>query len=141
MKNNLLSIEKYRNNPEFYFGKSLRCANKNKLNDAYKNLLKAMQLEPDNCEYKFNLACFLSEMQRPKAANKIFNDILINFNPAMFDCYFGLGCNSFEIGDIEKAADKGDAEEMEKLQQQLVRERKSLQIELDEKKDKLREAK
>lgn len=105
MKNNLLSIDEYRNNPEFYFCKSLRCANKKKINDAFKNLLKAIELDPDNCEYKFNLACFLSEMQRPKDANRIFNDILLNFDPTMFDCYFGLGCNSFEIGDEEKAAE------------------------------------
>ncbi len=105
MKNNLLSIDEYRNNPEFYFCKSLRCANKKNINSALKNLLKAIALEPDNCEYKFNVACILSELKRPKDANKIFNDILLNFDPTMFDCYFGLGCNSFEIGDEEKAAE------------------------------------
>ncbi|PYG88129.1 tetratricopeptide repeat protein [Ruminiclostridium sufflavum DSM 19573] len=105
MKNNLLSIDEYRNNPEFYFCKGLRCADKNNLNDAFKNLYKAVELEPDNCEYKFNIACFLSEMQRPKEANKIFNDILLNYDPTMFECYFGLGCNSFELGETEKAAE------------------------------------
>ena len=105
MKNNLLSIDQYRNNPEFYFSKGLRCANKRNLNDAFKNLQKALVLEPDNCEYKFNIACFLSEMQRPEAANRMFNDILINLDPTMYDCYFGLGCNSLEIGDAEKAAE------------------------------------
>lgn len=105
MKNNLLSIDEYRNNPEFYFCKGLRCANKKNINDAYKNLQKALELEPDNCEYKFNFACFLSEMHQPKAANLIFNDILLNFDPTMYDCYFGLACNSFEIGDIEKSAE------------------------------------
>ncbi len=43
--------------------------------------------------------------------------------------------------EIQKAAEKGDAEEMEKLQQQLVRERKSLQAELEEKKATVRESK
>ncbi|MHB8061834.1 MAG: tetratricopeptide repeat protein [Ruminiclostridium sp.] len=105
MKNNLLSIDQYRNNPEFYFSKGLRCANKKNLSDAFKNLQKALVLEPDNCEYKFNTACFLSEMQRPKDANRIFNDILLNLDPTMYDCYFGLGCNSFELGDSEKAAE------------------------------------
>lgn len=105
MKNNLLSIDEYRNNPEFYFCKGLRCANKKNLNDAYKNLQKALELDPDNAEYKFNIACFLSEMKSPKEANRIFNDILLNFDPTVYDCYFGLGCNSFEIGDSEKAAE------------------------------------
>jgi Tfp pilus assembly protein PilF len=105
VKNNLLSIDKYRNNSEFYFSKGLRCANKKNINDAFKNLQKALEIEPDNCEYKFNIACFLSEMQRPKDANRIFNDILLNLDPTMYDCYFGMGCNSFEIGDAEKAAE------------------------------------
>lgn len=105
MKNNLLIIDEYRNNPEFYFYKGLRCANKKNLNDAYKNLQKALELEPDNPEYKFNISCFLSEMHRPTDANRIFNDILLNFDPTMYDCYFGLGCNCFELEDAEKAAE------------------------------------
>ncbi|WP_024833084.1 tetratricopeptide repeat protein [Ruminiclostridium josui] len=105
MKNNLLSIDEYRNNPEFYFYKGLRCANKRNLNDAYKNLVKAAELSPDNMEYKFNIACFLSEMQRPREANRIFMDILLHYDPTMHDCYFGMGCNSFELGDMKKAAE------------------------------------
>lgn len=105
MKNNLLRLDEYRNNPEFYFCKGLRYANKKNIKEAYKNLQKALKLEPDNSEYKFNIACFLSEMHRQKEANRIFNDILVNFNPGAHDCYFGLGCNSFETGDINKAAE------------------------------------
>lgn len=108
MKNNLLSIEEYRNNAEFYFYKGLRCANKRNLNDAYKNLVKASVLKPDNSEYKFNLACFMSEMKRPKEANRLFNDILLNYDPTMYDCYFGLGCNNLELGDSQKAAEYFD---------------------------------
>jgi tetratricopeptide (TPR) repeat protein len=105
VKNNLLSIDEYRNNPEFYFYKGIRCANKKNLSDAFKNLLKAIQLEPDNSEYKFNIACFLSELQRPKEATRIFNDILLNLNPTMYECYFAMGCNCFEMGDAEKSAE------------------------------------
>ena len=49
-----------------------------------------------------------------------------------------------EIGlksEIEKAAAQGDFAEMEKLQQQLANERKSLQTELEEKKEKVRQGK
>ncbi len=108
MKNNILSISEYRNNPEFYFSKGLRLANKKNLSEAYRNLTKALVLEPDNSEYKFNMACFLSELQRPREANRLFNDILVNFDPTMFDCFFGLGCNSFEVGNNEKAAEYFD---------------------------------
>ncbi len=108
MKNNVLKLNEYRNNPEFYFSKGLRFANKKNLSEAYRNLIKALELEPDNSEYKFNMACFLCELQRPKEANRMFNDILINFDPTMFDCFFGLGCNSFEEGNNEKAAEYFD---------------------------------
>ncbi len=108
MKNNVLKINEYRNNPEFYFSKGLRFANKKNLSEAYRNLMKALELEPDNSEYKFNMACFLCELQRPREANRMFNDILINFDPTMFDCFFGLGCNSFEEGNNEKAAEYFD---------------------------------
>lgn len=105
MKNNLLSIEEYRNNPEFYFSKGLRYANKKNLEDAYKNIIKALELDPDNPEYKFNMACFLSELKRPNEANRMFMDILLNFEPTMYDCFFGLGCNNFEKEDNKKAAE------------------------------------
>jgi len=42
-------------------------------------------------------------------------------------------------GEIEQAAAKGDVEAMEKLQRQLADERKSLQTELEEKKEKVRQ--
>ena len=41
-------------------------------------------------------------------------------------------------GEIESAVGKGDAETMEKLQQQLNHDRKKLQAELEEKKEKIR---
>ena len=44
----------------------------------------------------------------------------------------------FLKGEMEKAAGKGNFEEMEQFQQQLVRDRKSLQAELEEKKEEIR---
>ena len=44
-------------------------------------------------------------------------------------------------GEIEKAAGKGDFEEMEKLTQQLASERKALQAELEAKKESVRQGK
>lgn len=44
----------------------------------------------------------------------------------------------FLKGEMEKAAGKGDFDAMEQFQQQLVRDRKSLQAELEEKKEQVR---
>ncbi len=44
----------------------------------------------------------------------------------------------FLKGEMEKAAGKGDWEAMEQFQQQLARDRKSLQAELEEKKEEIR---
>jgi hypothetical protein len=45
----------------------------------------------------------------------------------------------FLKGEIEKAAGKSDWEAMEQFQQQLVRDRKSIQAELEEKKEQVRQ--
>ena len=47
----------------------------------------------------------------------------------------------FVKGELAKAMAKGDYEELEKLEKQLVSDRKSLQAELEEKKEKLRASK
>ena len=44
-------------------------------------------------------------------------------------------------GQLEKAADKGDAEAYEQLEKQLVSDRKSLNAELEERKDRVRQGK
>jgi hypothetical protein len=47
----------------------------------------------------------------------------------------------FLKGALQKAAEKGDAEEYQQLEQQMVRDRKSFQAELEQKKEKVRNAK
>ena len=44
-------------------------------------------------------------------------------------------------GEMDRLADSGDFEKLEQLQQQLVRDRKKLQAELEDKKEALRQAK
>jgi hypothetical protein len=46
----------------------------------------------------------------------------------------------FVKGEIAKAVDKGDLEAIEQLEKQLVSDRKTLQAELEEKKEKVRQA-
>lgn len=44
----------------------------------------------------------------------------------------------FLKGQLQKAAEKGDAEEYHQIEEQLVRDRKAFQAELEEKKEKIR---
>ncbi len=46
----------------------------------------------------------------------------------------------FVKGEIAKAVDKGDLEAIEQLEKQLISDRKTLQAELEEKKEKVRQA-
>lgn len=46
----------------------------------------------------------------------------------------------FVKGELAKATDKGDAEAIEQLEKQLVSDRKSLQAELEEKKERVRQS-
>ena len=46
----------------------------------------------------------------------------------------------FVKGEIAKAVDKGDGEAIEQLEKQLISDRKALQAELEEKKEKVRQA-
>lgn len=46
----------------------------------------------------------------------------------------------FLKGQLQKAAEKGDPEEYQQIEEQLVRDRKAFQAELEEKKDKVRNA-
>ena len=47
----------------------------------------------------------------------------------------------FLQGEIAKAAERGEAEEAQRLEKQLVNDRRSLRAELEEKKEKVRQAK
>jgi hypothetical protein len=51
------------------------------------------------------------------------------------------GREIFLKAELEKAVEKGDAEAFEQIQKQLVSERKTLQSELEEKKERVREGK
>ena len=51
------------------------------------------------------------------------------------------GREIFVRSEIEKAVDKGDPEAIEQLEKQLVSDRKSLQAELEEKKERVRQGK
>jgi len=64
-----------------------------------------MAIEQDayNPDYIFNKACILVELKQTRESIKLLNYIILNIDPTYTECYFGLGCNYFEVGNIEKS--------------------------------------
>lgn len=102
-KKKILEINRYSNNAEFQFKAGQRLFNSGQTDRAFSCLSKAVALEPYNADYKFSLACLLSEMSRHESSTALLLDILKNIDPGYTECYFGIGCNYFEKGNLEKA--------------------------------------
>ena len=63
----------------------------------------AIEKDEFNTDYLFNKACLLVELKRTRESIKLLNYIIWNIDPTYAECYFGLGCNFFELGDYEKS--------------------------------------
>ena len=68
-----------------------------------KYLEKAVVTEPFNADFQFNYACVLAELKESKKSNLTLMNILKNIDPTLTECYFGIGCNYFDIGSLKKA--------------------------------------
>ena len=68
-----------------------------------KYIEKAIEKDEFNADYLFNKACILAELKRTRESIKLLNYIIWNIDPTYSECYFGLGCNFFDIGNYEKA--------------------------------------
>lgn len=90
-------------NAETYFRVGLRHAEKRIFGKSLKYLEKAAQIEPFNPDYLFNLATVHAELKQVEKSNKILLDILKYIDPTLTECYFGIGCNYFDLGDLKKA--------------------------------------
>lgn len=88
---------------EFYFKVGMKYANKKSTLNALKYFRKAVEIEPFNADYQFNLACILVELKQVEKANEILLGILMNIDPTLTECYFGIGCNYFDLSDLKKA--------------------------------------
>ncbi|HHW31181.1 MAG TPA: tetratricopeptide repeat protein [Clostridiaceae bacterium] len=97
------NIDEYRSNPGFFFRAGLRYISKNKPLQALNFLAKAVEKEPYNADYLFNLACVYAELKNIKESNNILLNIIKNIDPTIAECYFGIACNYFDSGDFNKA--------------------------------------
>ncbi len=102
-KRKLINLAAVRNDPEFYFRIGQKYVKRKCLTTALKFIKKAVNIEPYNADYQFNYACLLAELKQPEKSNRILLDILKNIDPTFTECYFGIGCNYFDMADFKKA--------------------------------------
>lgn len=70
--------------------------------DALDLMRRALEREPDNLEYKMDLAELFCEMGCHRQSNRLLLEILISSEP-LGECYFGMSCNYIGLRDMEAA--------------------------------------
>ncbi len=103
--NNKGKVVSFERNGDFYCKMGLKLLGGQRLLEAAKIFRKAVELEPDNCEYHFNLAGVMAEMGNLKESVSILENAITNLTPLMSECYFALGCNYFDLGTFQKSRD------------------------------------
>jgi tetratricopeptide (TPR) repeat protein len=88
---------------EFFFRLALKYAMRRDFAAALKYVDTAIEQDAFNADYLFNKACVLVELKKTKESIKVLNSIIWKIDPTYAECYFGLGCNYFELGDFHKA--------------------------------------
>ena len=99
-RSNILQFEQ---SHDFYFKLAVRRAMDKHYTAALRYVDMAIGMDAYNAEYLFNKACILVELRRTRESIKILNYIIWNIDPTFAECYFGLGCNYFEIGSFDKS--------------------------------------
>lgn len=90
---------------EFFFRLGIKYTEKRNYKKAEKYMEIAVAKEPFNVDYQFNLAGVKAEMGETEKSSEILKGILINIDPTLTECYFGIGCNYFDIEDFIRAKD------------------------------------
>lgn len=93
----------YKSDSKTYYNIGLKHAFKKKYLRALKFLVKAVEMEPFNADYQFNLACVHAELNQIEDSNKALMSIIKDIDPTAVECYFGIACNYFDMGDLKKA--------------------------------------
>jgi tetratricopeptide (TPR) repeat protein len=91
-------------NGQFYYRKARKYMESNNYIDALSFYRKAVEKDPDNVEYRLDLADIFTEMGYYEESNQILFSILQE-DDQRGDCYFGLGCNFLGLQEYEKAGE------------------------------------
>ena len=88
---------------DLYFKVALKRFDNSDYPGALKFIDIAIEKDPYNTEYLYNKACLLAELKRTRESVRLLNYIIWNIDPTYTECYLGLCCNYFELGNFDKA--------------------------------------
>ncbi|HSW35122.1 MAG TPA: tetratricopeptide repeat protein [Candidatus Limnocylindrales bacterium] len=88
---------------DYYMQKGTYYHRKNRLPRALLFLQKAIEIEPENPQHHYNLACLLSKTSRLKEANQIFKHIVQHLDPQLAVCYFHMAVNHGMMEELPEA--------------------------------------
>lgn len=92
----------FEQNGQFYYRKAKKYIESNNYIDALNFYRKAVEKEPENLEYRLDLAQVFTEMGYYEESNQILLYILQK-DENNADCYFCLGCNFLGLQEYERA--------------------------------------
>ncbi|HBQ64456.1 MAG TPA: hypothetical protein DD727_05965 [Clostridiales bacterium] len=87
----------------WFYDRGIACAENMKFRKALLFVRKAAQLKPANAEYAFNMAGILAVLKDYRSSNQCLMSLLNKQKSGFPDCYFGLGCNYFDMGKYSSA--------------------------------------
>ncbi len=108
-KTGLKKVVPFRHDAEIYYNIGLKYAGRKKFAMSARFFERAAEKEPFDADYQFNLACIYAELRQTEKSNKIMLDILKYIDPTLSECYFGIGCNYFDMGNFKKSREYFEA--------------------------------
>jgi len=102
LANAISKVLPFDQNGQFYYKKAQKYIDSNNYVDALNFYRKAVDKDPDNVNYKMDLAQVFSEMNYYDESNRILF-LVLQKEKNKSECYFGLGCNFMALRDYEKA--------------------------------------
>lgn len=103
MMNNKGKVVAFERTGDFYCKLGLKHLASQRFFEAEKAFERSIAIEPDNSEYRFNLAGVLAEMGNVKESINILEKIIKTMEDIMPECYFALACNYFDVGNFQKS--------------------------------------
>lgn len=98
-----LNIINYKQSGAFYYRRALKLLDNGQYLRCIKHLHQALEIVPDNVDYKITLAQTLSEIEYYEDSNDILFSLMIDIDDTPTDCYYGLGCNFYGMNEFGKA--------------------------------------